>query len=143
MNWSERHLLVFCIDPIVPGFVVYYLNIYLFSSSCLCLLAVSVLYVEKKNQNKYYVIFLKFYTSQIAVSTYVICTQDSNVKIMNFRRIATFFHGYCKKKKMIYLCLILTMRFSHRFVNCKTIPAALHNSSSVLKLFLIQHSFWH
>ena len=25
-NWSERHLLVFCINPIVPGFVVYYVN---------------------------------------------------------------------------------------------------------------------
>ena len=23
-NWSERHLSVFCIDPIVPSFVVYY-----------------------------------------------------------------------------------------------------------------------
>ena len=23
---SERHLAVFCIDPIVPGFVVYYVN---------------------------------------------------------------------------------------------------------------------
>ena len=26
-NWLERHLLVFCIDPIVPGFVVYYVNL--------------------------------------------------------------------------------------------------------------------
>ena len=25
-NWAKRHLLVFCIDPIVPGFVVYYVN---------------------------------------------------------------------------------------------------------------------
>ena len=25
-NWLERHLSVFCIDPIVPGFVVYYVN---------------------------------------------------------------------------------------------------------------------
>ena len=25
-NWSKRHLLVICIDPIVPGFVVYYVN---------------------------------------------------------------------------------------------------------------------
>ena len=25
-NWSEHHLSVFCIDPIVPGFVVYYVN---------------------------------------------------------------------------------------------------------------------
>ena len=25
-NWSECHLLVFCIDPIVSGFVVYYVN---------------------------------------------------------------------------------------------------------------------
>ena len=25
-NWSERHLTVFCIDPIVPGFVAYYVN---------------------------------------------------------------------------------------------------------------------
>ena len=26
-NRSERHLTVFCIDQIVPGFVVYYLNV--------------------------------------------------------------------------------------------------------------------
>ena len=26
-NWSERHLSVFCIDPIVPGFVLYYVNV--------------------------------------------------------------------------------------------------------------------
>ena len=25
-NWSERHLLIFCIDQIAPGFVVNYVN---------------------------------------------------------------------------------------------------------------------
>ena len=26
MGWLERHLMVFCIDLIVPGFVIYYVN---------------------------------------------------------------------------------------------------------------------
>ena len=48
-NWSECHLTVFCINPIVPGFVVYYVNSFTTANWWTWCSDIDVSIVEKKS----------------------------------------------------------------------------------------------